>query len=211
MKKQKKLKFNFVDVIVLLVLLAGATFMAIRLIGPILASHSDPDPDPTPSSDPASSSDPAPEGSHDPDDTEEEDERYIITFYAADVADYIAGHLQEGSQLTDDSLTLDLGTLVDYEIGPAQISSTAADGHMVISDLEGHSSVYLMGRVPGADNGFGVTVDGLKLEIGHSMVVRSREAKFWVVVYDIQKLEDTPYVDSEVPDANYFNSADDEE
>ena len=168
MEKQKKLKFNIVDVIVLLVLLAGIVFVAMRLIGP--GSGSTP---PSPS--------------------ENVNDEYIITFYSSDTADFIVDRLQANSPLTDDSITVDLGTLVDFEIGPAQVSSAAADGHMVISNLEGHSSVYLMSRVSGTDNGFGVTVNGVKLEIGHSMVVRSKEAKFWVYVYDIQKLEDSPY------------------
>lgn len=166
MEKQKKLRFNVVDVIFILVLLAGAAFVVMRLSG--LMSAASP-------------------GSN------KEQEEYIITFYVAESADYIVDHLQAGSPMTDDSITLDLGTLVDFETGPARITSAAADGHLVISDKEGYSSVYLMCRVPGADNGFGVTVDGLKLEIGHSMVVRSKEAKLWAYVYDIQKLSDSPY------------------
>ena len=182
MDKQKKLKFNFVDVIFLLVVLAGVAFVAMRLAGS--GSNA---PSPTPG-----------EG--------KTGEKYIITFYTTESADYVVKHLQLGSQLTDDSITLDMGTLVGYEAGPAQISSAAADGHLVISDREGYSSVYLMSRIVCTDNGFGVTTaDGLRLEIGHSMVLRSHEAKFWVYVYDIQKLEDTPYVDVGIPDANYFH------
>ena len=172
MEKQKKLKFNFVDVIFLLVLLAGVAFVALRLIGPSF------------SSDPGSSGSDAPE-----------EAEYLITFYVSDSANYVVDHLRKDSPVTDDSITYDLGTLVDYKIGPARISSAAADGHMVLSELEGHSSVYLMCRALGTDNGFGVTVDGLKLEIGHSMVVRTKETKLWAYVYDIQKLEDTPYAD----------------
>lgn len=165
MEKQKKLKFNLVDVIFLLVLLAGAAFLALRLGGLISTAPSS--------------------------DGEQED--YVITFYAAESADYVVEHLWTGSDMTDDSMTLDLGTLVDFEVGPARVTSAAADGHLVVSDKEGFSSVYLMCKVPASDNGFGVTVDGLKLEIGHSMVLRAREAKFWVYVYDIQKLSDSPY------------------
>ena len=175
MEKQKKLKFNIVDVIVLLVLLAGIVFVAMRLIGPVFGS------------------DPNPGGSSGPDGAEEGE--YIVTFYVSDSANFIVDRIRKDSPLTDDYITYDLGTLVDYKIGPAQISSAAADGHMVISDLEGHSSVYMMSRVEGTDNGFGITANGLKLEVGHSMVVRTQEAKFWAYVYDIQKLEDSPYAD----------------
>lgn len=200
MEKQNKLKFNFVDVIVLLVLLAGIVFVALRFIG----SGSGANPDP------ATSPEPTPSVSPDPDDPEETEAEYIITFYASEVADYIVDHLWVDSPLTDDSITLDLGTLVDYEIGPAQIRSTAADGHIVISELEGYSSVYVMARTLGTDNSFGITVDGLRLEIGHSIVLRTREAKLWVYVYDIQKIEDTPYMGSFVPGADNTPNADDD-
>lgn len=165
MEKEKKLKFNLVDVIFILVVLAGAAFVALRLSGKNMA----------------------PSGGS--------SEEYIITYYIADSADYIVGHLRVGSALTDDAISLDLGTLVDFETGPARINSAAADGHQVVSDREGYSSVLLMTRVRAADNGFGVTVDGLKLQVGHSMVLRSQEAKLWVYVYDIQKLSDSPYAD----------------
>ena len=165
MEKQKKLKFNLVDVIFILALLAGVAFLALRLSGGLPGVTS----------------------------TNEGGEEYIITFYVSDTADYIVGHLQTGSPVSDDSITLDFGTLVDFEIGPAQITSTAADGRLIISDREGFSSVYLMCRARGVDNGFGITVDGQKLGVGHTTVVRAREAKFWVTVYDIQKLSDTPY------------------
>ena len=181
MEKKKKLKFNIVDVIVVLVLLTGITFMAVRFIGSRLPAHADPDP----------------EGSGPVDENVEE--WYVITYFVPESADYIVDHLFADSPLTDDGIKLDLGILVDFETGPARISSAAADGHLVLSDREGYSSVYLMAAAPGIDNGYGVTVDGLKLEIGHSMVVRSKKAKFWAYVYDIQKLEDSPYADYEIP------------
>ena len=165
MEKERKLKFNLVDVIFILVLLAGVVFVALRLGGKNVVPSSD------------------------------ASEEYIITYYIADSADYIVSHLRVGSALTDDSISLDLGTLVDFETGPARINSTAADGHQVISDREGYSSVYLRSRVRATDNGFGVTVDGLKLQIGHSMVLRAQEVKLWVYVYDIQKLSDSSYAD----------------
>lgn len=163
MEKQKKLKFNLVDVIFILVVLAGIAFVALRMGGV----------DVEPSS-----------GSS---------EEYIITFVGTEVPNYVIDRLEVGAPVTDDSLTVNLGTLVDFETGPAKISSAAADGHQVVSDREGYSSLYLICRVSGTNNGFGVTVDGLKLGVGHSIVVRARDAKLWMAVYDIQKLSDSPY------------------
>lgn len=174
MEKEKKLKFNIVDVIFILVLLAGIAFVVLRLAGSSLfaSSHL----------------------------KNSKEEKYVITFFSSETADYIVDRIRLDSELTDDSFTLDLGTLVDFEIGPAQISSAASDGHLILSDREGSSSVYMISVVSGVDNGYGVTVDGLKLEIGHSMVLRSKDVKLWVNVYDIQKLEDSPYAGYVDPD-----------
>ena len=165
MEKQKKLKFNLVDVIFILVLLAGAAFVALRLGGlDVVARFT---------------------GAH----TEE----YVITFVGTEAPDYVVDRLEIGAPVTDDSLDLNMGTLVDFKAGPSLSSGTAADGHIVMSSREGYKSVYLMCKMNAADNGFGVTVDGQKLGVGHSMVVRAGDAKLWMVVYDIQKLDDSPY------------------
>ena len=165
MENQKKLKFNLVDVIFILVLLAGAVFVALRLGGLDTVAQL----------------------------TNPHSEGYIITFIGTEVPDYVVDQLEIGASATDDPVNLDLGTVVDFETGPARISSAAADGHLIISDREGYQTVYLMCKVSASDNGFGVKVDELNLGIGHSMVVRAGRAKLWMVVYDIQKLDDSPY------------------
>lgn len=210
MENKNKLKFNIVDVIFLLVLLAGLAFVGLRFI------QSLPDPeaaesDPVTESEPAAdTTPPAADTTPEPTPTPPVEEMYVITFFVPESADYIVNRLRLGSDMTDDSITLDLGTLVDYETGPARISSAAADGHLVISDKEGYSSVYLMCKLPGIHNGFGVTVCGgsLRLEVGHSMVIRTWESKFWAYVYDIQKLEDTPYAEDEDSDGDDVSDED---
>ena len=165
MEKQKKLKFNLVDVIFILVLLAGVAFVALRLGGLDVVARL----------------------------TNTQTEGYIVTFIGTEVPDYVIDQLEIGASVTDDSLDLNLGTLVDFETGPARVTSAAADGHLIVSDREGYQTVYLMCKVNGSDNGFGVTVDGQAFGVGHSMVVRAGKAKIWMVVCDIQKLDDSPY------------------
>lgn len=165
MEKQKKVRFNLVDVIFILVLLAGVVFVALRLGGLDVVARL----------------------------TGAYTEEYVITFVGTEAPDYVIEHLKIGAPVTDDALDLNMGTLVDFKTGPAQSSSAAADGHLVISEREGYQSVYMMCKMNATDNGFGVTVDGQELGIGHSMVVRAGETKIWMVVYDIQKLNDSPY------------------
>lgn len=166
MEKQKKLKFNLVDVIFILVLLAGIVFVVLRLGGlDIVARITGGAPT----------------------------EPYVVTYFSIDTPDYVIDRLEPGASVTNDGLDVDLGILLDFRTGPAQVSSSAADGHLVVSDRDGFSSVYLMCQVQASDNGNGVTADGMNLGVGHSAVVRVGDAKFWVNVYDIQKLGDSPY------------------
>lgn len=166
MENQKKLRFNLVDVIFILVLLAGIAFVVMRLGGlDVVARITGAAPS----------------------------ETYVITFVSTDTPDYVVDHLEVGATVTNDAMDVKLGTVLDFQTGPAQISSAAADGHLVISDRDGSSAVYLICRTQASDNGNGVTVNGLKLGVGHSIVIRAGDAKLWMVVSDIQKLADSPY------------------
>lgn len=166
MEKQKKLRFNLVDVIFILVLLAGIAFVAMRLGGldvvARLTGASAPEP-------------------------------YVITFTSTEVANYVVERVEIGSKVTDDEVSMNLGTVLDFQLGISQVSSAREDGQLVVSSKEGYSSINLLCQVQGSDNGNGVTVDGLALGVGHTMVVRAGDAKMYMVVCDIQKLSESPY------------------
>lgn len=166
MDKQKKLKFNIVDVVFLLAVLAGIAFVVLRLGGlDVVARITGTAPS----------------------------EDYVITYFSTNTPDYVIERIEIGDPVTNDAMDANLGTLLDIRTDNAQISSAAADGHLVVSDLEGSSALYLICRMRASDNGNGITVDGLDLGIGHSIVVRAGDTKTWMVVRDIQKLSDSPY------------------
>lgn len=166
MDKQKKLKFNLVDVIFLLVVLAGIAFVAMRVGGLDVVARLT--------------------GAASP-------EPYIITFTGAEVADYVVERIEVGDRMTDDEVSLNLGSVIDIQTGPAQSNSSREDGQLVLSSKEGYSSIKLTCQVQASDNGNGITVDGLNLGVGHTMVVRAGDTKMYLIVYDIQKLADSPY------------------
>ncbi len=165
MEKQKKWRFNIIDVLFLLVVLAGLLFVVLRLGGFDVVARL----------------------------TGAASEPYVVTFIAVEVPDYAAERIQAGDKVTDDNLSVNLGTVLDVQVGPAQVSTADAQGKLVISEEEGFSSVELSCQTAATDNGSGVTVDGLDLGVGHTMVVRAGDAKMYMVVCDIQKLADTPY------------------
>lgn len=166
MDKQKKLKFNVVDVIFLLAVLAGVAFVVMRLGGVDVVARLT--------------------GAASP-------EPYVITFIGEEVADYVADRVEIGDSVTDEELSMDLGTVVDLQRGESLTYNPDYDGILALSPKEGYCSVLLSCKVQASDNGNGVTVDGMALGVGHTMVVRAGDAKFYLIVYDIQKLSESPY------------------
>ena len=169
MDKQKKLRFNVVDVIFLLAVLAGVAFVGLRLGGLDIVRQI------------TGGSAPEP---------------YVITFIGEEVADYVADRVEIGDPVTDEELSMDLGTVVGFQRGESLTYSPDYDGILALSPKEGYCSVLLSCKVQASNNGNGVTVDGMALGVGHSIVVRAGDAKFYLVVYDIQKFSESPYANN---------------
>lgn len=169
MDKQKKLRFNVVDVIFLLAVLAGVVFVGLRLGGLDIVRQI------------TGGSAPEP---------------YVITFIGEEIGDYVVDRVEIGDPVTDDEATLDLGKVVDIQTGPAISFASQEDGQLVTTTKEGYSSILLTCQVQASDTGNGVNVDGLIVGVGHSMVVRPGDSKMYLVVYDIRKLSDSPYANN---------------
>ena len=168
MEKQTKLRFNLVDVLFILVVLAGIAFVVMRLGGLDVVARIT--------------------GAASP-------EPYAITFICEEVPDYVAERIEVGARVTDDEASMNLGTVVDVQLNDALSYNPDVDGKLMLSAKEGYYSVVLTCKTQGAEASNGATVDGLLLGLGHTMVVRAGEAKMYMVVYDIQKLADSPYAD----------------
>lgn len=169
MESKKKRKFNAVDVIFILIVLAGLAFVLLRFtgLGSIAGLTG-----------------------------ESAAESYIITFSGDEVPNFVIERIEAGDPLTDDACQLDLGTVVDLEVSDA-VSYNANDaGELVVSSKPNNSSIKLMGEVQATDNGNGITIDGNSFGVGHTMVVRAGDAKMYLVVYDIQKKDDSAYAEN---------------
>ena len=149
---QKKVKFNIVDIIVLLLLVAGIAFVGIKMLG---------------------SGEPAPVVS-DPVTgvTEGTEGTYHITFSAECIPGYVADTLVKGSRSENVSRNMDLGTLIDFSVAPSIIYSFDANGICVQSEKPGYVSVTLVCEVTGIQQPTGLQVGQFMLNIGHGMGVR---------------------------------------
>ena len=153
---QKKVKFNIVDIIVILILIAGVAFVGAKMFG-----------GQEPAADPASG---AP---------------YLVTFRADCVPEDIAATLSVGSKSENASRNMDLGTLVDFTTAESVVYGFDSKGNCVASEKPGHVSVTLVCRVNGTQMPTGLQVGQYMLNIGHEMGVCLGNTELQTVVQGI--------------------------
>ena len=159
---QKKAKFNIVDILVILVLIAGAVFLGIRMFG---------------GEEPAVTADPS------------VGDTYRVTFNAECVRGDVASTLVKGSKAENASRNMDLGYLVDFTIEDAIAYGTDAEGHVVQGTKPGYVSVTLVCELTGIDQSTGLQVGQFMLNVGHSMGVRCGFTELNMVVQNIELVE----------------------
>ena len=141
---QKKAKLNIVDIIVILVLIAGIVFVGVRMFGGEEPAAADPAAGST----------------------------YHVTFFAECVREDVANTLVQGSKAENASRNMDLGKLVDFTIGESIAYGTDSKGNVVQSTKPGYVSVTLVCELTGVDQSTGLQVGQFMLNVGHSMGVR---------------------------------------
>lgn len=159
---QKKVKFNIVDIIVILVLIAGIAFVGVRMFG---------------GEEPAVSADPS-VGS-----------TYRVTFYAESVPEVVANTLVQGSKAENASRNMDLGYLVEFSVDDSIVYVANSKGEYVKTTKEGYVSVTLVCELTGIDQSTGLQVGQYMLNVGHSMGVRCGFTEINTTVVDIALAE----------------------
>lgn len=155
---QKKAKFNIVDIIVILVLLAGVAFVAVRMFG---------------GEEPAAIADPA-AGS-----------TYHVTFHAECVREDVANTLVLGSKAENASRNMDLGKLIDFSIDESIIYTTDSKGNFIKTTKPDYVSVTLTCELTGVDQATGLQVGQFMLNVGHNMGVRCGFTELNMIVQNI--------------------------
>lgn len=159
---QKKAKFNIVDIIVILILVAGIAFVGVRMFG---------------------GEEPAVEANAGAGST------YHVTFHAECVREDVASTLVLGSKSENTSRNMDLGTLIDFSIDEAIAYGTDSKGNVVQGTKPGYVSVTLTCELTGIDQSTGLQVGQFMLNVGHSMGVRCGFTELNMVVQNIAAAE----------------------
>lgn len=154
---QKKAKFNIVDIIVILILVAGIAFVGVRMFGGEEPAAADPTAGST----------------------------YHVTFHAECVREDVANTLVLGSKAENASRNMDLGTLVDFTTAESVTYGYDSKGNCVASEKPGHVSVTLVCRVTGTQEPTGLLVGQYMLNIGHEMGIRCGNTEINCTVWSI--------------------------
>lgn len=154
---QKKVKFNVVDIIVILILIAGIAFVGVRMFGGEEPAVSDPSTGST----------------------------YRVTFHAECVREDVAATLVQGSKAENASRNMDLGTLVEFSIDESIAYATDSKGNIVKTTKPGYVSVTLVCELTGIDQSTGLQVGQFMLNVGHSMGVRCGFTEINTIVQNI--------------------------
>ena len=159
---QKKAKFNIVDIIVILILVAGIAFVGVRMFG---------------------GEEPAVEANAGAGST------YHVTFHAECVREDVANTLVLGSKSENASRNMDLGTLLDFSIDEAIAYGTDSKGNVVQGTKPGYVSVTLTCALTGIDQSTGLQVGQFMLNVGHAMGVRCGFTELNMIVQNIAAAE----------------------
>ena len=154
---QKKAKFNIVDVLVLLVLIAGIAFVGMKMFG---------------GQEPAAESPTA-------------DHAYLVTYRADCVPEEIAATLTVGSPAENSLHEMELGTVVDVVIAESVTYGYDSNGLCVASEMPGHVSVTLVCRVNGNLHPTGLMVGKYSLNLGQELGVCCGITELDAVVWNI--------------------------
>lgn len=160
---QKKVKFNVIDILVLLILLAGAVFVGMKMFA-----------DPAPATAPVGSA-------------------YHVTFRADCVPEEIAASLVRDCKteaitaLFPDSKSVptDLGRLADFTLDESVVYTTDSKGNVVKTTKPGHVSVTLICELTAEVQNTGLKVGQDLLHIGRELNVCFGLTQLWVRVQGI--------------------------
>ncbi len=162
MSEKKKFKFNIIDAIVLLVIVAVIAFVASNLFGDSIQNGS-------------GAADAA------------KNQTYIMSYFFEEVPDFAAEMIDKGTVVSDEAFGHKLGKLVDVEFGDSVSFAANDQGQIVKSSKEGYKSVALKVEVKGNAFDHGIEVEKIKYVVGHTMTLYAGKAKLYGRISGIEK------------------------
>lgn len=114
-------------------------------------------------------------------------EEYYITFTQDEVANTTANSVHEGDAVLDEAGNNSLGKVFSINVGPSRSYAANSEGKWIRGEKEGFSSISVTAKVKAVKGDNGITINGAKYLVGHTMTLDAGNAKIWVLITDISK------------------------
>ena len=150
MSEKRKVRFTFIDALVILVILAVVIFVGSKFF----------------------SSGDTPFGTSSTQECE-------ISFFIEESPDFAATLVKEGDPLTDEARDISLGTITKVELSDSVVYSANDKGEMVKSSKEGYKSVKLTAKLNAEKSTHGIKISGTSYVVGHTMTIYAGGAKLY--------------------------------
>lgn len=154
---EKKIRFTFIDALVILVVIAVAAFVGVKFFGKNISGAAS------------------------------LENTYIVSYYFEEVPDFAADAISVGDPVSDETKKVGLGVITDVKKEESVYYAPASDGKMVKSPKEGYSSVTLTTEVSASEFDHGIKVAGNEYVVGHSITLYAGKGKIWGRVSGIEK------------------------
>ena len=114
-------------------------------------------------------------------------ETVYISFHTEQAPDCVAGYLPVGGRVMDEAKGVDLGRIVNVNIGEGFDYNPNERGQMVKSAKYGYSEALITSAVRGVMDERGLWVDGNRYIVGHSMSVVAGDAIIYMRVSGLER------------------------
>lgn len=162
--ENKKFKFNFVDAVVVIALVAVIAFAVIKLGSGLIGSGAN-----------------AGKGNT----------TYRMTFFTEESTWYSLENLKVGDEVSDDATGIELGDVVELNLVPESCAQLPADdGTYKVAPRPGYGSGSIVFEFDGEEYEHGAKVKYSVFSIGQTVTLRVGKSKVYGRVMDIENLGD---------------------
>lgn len=157
MSENKKVRFTFIDGIIVLVIIAVIAFVGYNFFGKEVVQN------------------------------QATSDTFEISFYIEEAPDFAAESIEVGSGVTDEAKKVPLGTIKNLEVADSVSFGGTSEGKIVKTTKEGYKSIKITAEVSGNEFEHGIKVAGNEYVVGHSMTIYAGKAKLYGRISGLQK------------------------
>lgn len=142
-------KLNWVDLIIVVAVIAAVVIVGVKFLKPTVSE------------------------------TKDTSTKMELTLFVEETPEYAASVIKEGDRVYDETMNCVLGTVKSVEIGESYTYAANADGQIVRSGKPGYNSVRIVSEVNAQKYENGVIVGVTRYGVGHTFTFYAGQAKLY--------------------------------